>query len=345
MSDEDDDAPEEEVEEGAAWLATFADLMSLLMCFFVLLLSFSEMDLEKYRQIAGSLRMAFGVQRVVEAPEPPKGTSVIAQEFSPGRPDPTALKIMRQQGNDQARKRVNIVASIERQLDTQLEKLREALSMEIEQGRVEVVRTDDEVVVRISESESFASGSAKLRTKFYATLDKIAEAMASTTGRLIVAGHTDDVPISTEVYPSNWVLSSARAASVVHYFADSTLFDGNQIEIRAYADTRPLKDNDTRENRAVNRRVEVIVSHADYLQGLRQIEMPGPLPPGVEPPLGPEEEPTAAAAQPIYGTSPRPANPVSSMLPGYGNDFSFDNPVEAPEMDYVPAGPDMENTR
>jgi len=65
MSDQDDDAPEEEVEEGApAWLATFADLMSLLMCFFVLLLSFSEMDIQKYKQVAGSMKFAFGVQPV-----------------------------------------------------------------------------------------------------------------------------------------------------------------------------------------------------------------------------------------------------------------------------------------
>ena len=79
------------------WLATFADLMSLLMCFFVLLLSFSVIDAQKYKQIAGSMRMAFGVQRDVEVQEPPKGVSIIAQEFSPSMSEPTPLNVVQQQ--------------------------------------------------------------------------------------------------------------------------------------------------------------------------------------------------------------------------------------------------------
>ncbi|MCH1920475.1 flagellar motor protein MotB [Shewanella sp. A3A] len=83
-----------------AWLATFADLMSLLMCFFVLLLAFSEMDVLKFKQIAGSMKYAFGVQNKVEVKDIPKGTSVIALEFRPGRPDPTPIEIINQQTNE-----------------------------------------------------------------------------------------------------------------------------------------------------------------------------------------------------------------------------------------------------
>jgi len=79
-----------------AWVMTFADLMSLLMCFFVLLLSFSEMDVSKYKEMAGSMKMAFGVQRDIKVREPPKGINVIAREFSPGRPEPTQLNVIRQ---------------------------------------------------------------------------------------------------------------------------------------------------------------------------------------------------------------------------------------------------------
>ena len=86
MSDEEESECPECVEGLPAYMGTFADLMSLLMCFFVLLLSFSEMDVIKFKQIAGSLKLAFGVQREVEADSIPMGTSVIAQEFSPGRP-------------------------------------------------------------------------------------------------------------------------------------------------------------------------------------------------------------------------------------------------------------------
>ena len=99
MSDE--AAPKKEESTGApAWVMTFADLMSLLMCFFVLLLSFSEMDLQKYKQVAGSMKNAFGVQREIKSMAMPKGTSVIAQEFSPGRPSPTPLNVIRQNSID-----------------------------------------------------------------------------------------------------------------------------------------------------------------------------------------------------------------------------------------------------
>ncbi|MBF8999745.1 MULTISPECIES: flagellar motor protein MotB [Vibrio] len=82
------------------WMGTFADLMSLLMCFFVLLLSFSEMDVLKFKQIAGSMKFAFGVQNKLEVKDIPKGTSIIAQEFRPGRPEPTPIDVIMQQTID-----------------------------------------------------------------------------------------------------------------------------------------------------------------------------------------------------------------------------------------------------
>ena len=94
----------EESKPGAPmWMATFADLMSLLMCFFVLLLSFSEMDVQKYKQIAGSMKSAFGVQQQVKVEDIPKGTSIIAQEFSPGKPDPSPVDTIQQVTADTTR--------------------------------------------------------------------------------------------------------------------------------------------------------------------------------------------------------------------------------------------------
>jgi flagellar motor protein MotB len=92
-----DQAPAEVVEEGLpGWVMTFADLMSLLMCFFVLLLAFSELDVSKYKEMAGSMKNAFGVQRDIQVKEPPKGINIIAREFSPGRPEPTTMNVIRQ---------------------------------------------------------------------------------------------------------------------------------------------------------------------------------------------------------------------------------------------------------
>lgn len=263
MSD-DDQAPEEEPEEEAAWLATFADLMSLLMCFFVLLLSFSEMDIQKYRAIAGSMSAAFGVQREFEAPDPPKGTSVIAQEFSPGVPQPSPIRLMQSVDTDDSP-----VEKVRRQQLRSMNALSAALRSEISRNLVQVNRINGEIVVRIQESQSFKSGSASLRPTIYPILDRIVEALEETSGRLVVGGHTDDVPISTTAYPSNWVLSSARAANVVHHLATSNQLGGKQVEIRAYGDTRPLADNNTAENRAANRRVEIIISPESPLAELQ----------------------------------------------------------------------------
>lgn len=258
------DVPEEEVEEGApAWLATFADLMSLLMCFFVLLLSFSEIDLEKYKQVAGSMKAAFGVQREVVADEIPKAESVVMQEFSPGRPEPTPIKTVRQQTSSDRMPVPRLAAAVEaekarlRELE---ERLANALGEEIEAGVVELMAEDYGVRLRIRDEDAFPSGSAMLQPAFVPVLDKLAGALDEEGAHIVVSGHTDDVPIATENYPSNWVLSSARAASVVHHLAKARLADPQRIEIRAYGDTRPLVDNDTPSNRAKNRRVEIDVA-------------------------------------------------------------------------------------
>ena len=267
MSDAEQSAPEEEEEE-QAWLATFADLMSLLMCFFVLLLSFSEMDIQKYRQIAGSLRKAFGVQREMVLREPPKASSFIQSEFTPGRPIPSPIKVIRSVRDNEARR---LLTKGKRDQKLSFEALNTALREEVDKNQVEIKIINGEIVIRIQESESFRSGSASLRPTIYPILDRIIESVENTSGRLVVGGHTDNIPISTSAYPSNWVLSSARAANVVHHLATSSQFGAKQAEIRAYADTRPLVPNDTPENRAANRRVEVIVSPEYPLAELEKV--------------------------------------------------------------------------
>ena len=100
MDDQVPAAGGDEEEGGGGWIMTFADLISLLMCFFVLLLSFAEMDLNKFKAISGSLKLAFGVQREIKADAIPMGTSIIAQEFSPAQPQPTSINEVRQSTTD-----------------------------------------------------------------------------------------------------------------------------------------------------------------------------------------------------------------------------------------------------
>ena len=259
----DDDNECEECEAGApAWMATFADLMSLLMCFFVLLLSFSEMDIQKYKQVAGSMKFAFGVQRKVEADTIPRGTSVIKQEFSPGTPSPSAIPVMKQQTQDDSRDELRVNASVSPEIEELLVKIEEGMKKEIDEEVVEVVLLSDSVMLRIRESDAFPSGSAQMQSGFLPVLDKLETLLdeEQADSRIIVSGHTDNVPISTSLYPSNWVLSAARAATVVHYLSEVRTIDPARIEIRAFADTQPVADNDTPENRARNRRIEINIS-------------------------------------------------------------------------------------
>jgi len=251
-----------------AWLATFADLMSLLMCFFVLLLAFSEMDALKFKQLAGSMSQAFGVQRDVKTKEIPKGTSIIAKEFTPGRPTPTALKVMRQHTTDDRKKNLDFRKGPEKSdksgekspAEKRLEKLKKALKDQIAAGSIEVSGDNQRTIIRIREKGSFSSGSATLNRRFKPVLKRIADAIEKTPGKIHISGHTDNIPISTFKFRSNWELSSARAVSILdHILQVNKKIPNNRIVIQGYADTIPLVPNSTPKNRATNRRVEIEV--------------------------------------------------------------------------------------
>ncbi len=292
MSDEEDEAP-----PGAPmWMATFADLMSLLMCFFVLILSFSEMDVIKYKQIADSMRDAFGVQQQFEFDSIPKGTSVVATEFSPGRPDPTPLDVVQQQTTNQdlnslqqgtpdvenpdaqdVRDQVKQeIARLIEETEDDADKLRELLKPEIEAGQIDVENENRTIVIRIREKGSFPSGSAILDIGFFGVLDRITESLNDIDGKISVEGHTDSIPISTAAYASNWDLSAARAVSVANQMLASVGLPPERLTVSGFADTRPQASNADWEGRAQNRRVEIVVkqpieaTEGDLLNQLRQ---------------------------------------------------------------------------
>lgn len=290
-----------------AWVMTFADLMTLLMCFFVLLLSFSEMDAAKYKQVAGSMKFAFGVQREIKVMESPKGVSIIAKEFAPGKPRPTLESVLRQQTTDENRQYLELLdpreiakleemgglekllrgdgpggpgagadgaggsgagaadgvdargISAQQAARIQAAMLSIALEQEIDEGLLEIETHDEGVLVRVREQGSFPSGSADLARAFLPVLDKIVLALISEESRLVVSGHSDDIPIATGRYPSNWMLSAARATSVVQAFVNTSRIEQHRMEVRAHADTMPVASNGDSLGRARNRRVEIFI--------------------------------------------------------------------------------------
>ncbi len=261
MSDEEPPKPEE---RGIpAWVMTFADLMTLLMCFFVLLLSFSEMDAAKFKELSGSMKDAFGVQTEVKARTIPKGTSVIAREFSPGKPEPTSINSVRQFTIDTSKNTLDAVSRERRdKKDTaeQARRLRLALQKEIRNGDIAVETEGMKVVIRILEKASFDSGDSEVKGPFVPVLRNIARLLDDNNGSIVVSGHTDDIPISNERFRSNWELSTSRAVSVAHVLLSASNIADDRFVVTGHAATRPIAENDSAENRAKNRRVDISIS-------------------------------------------------------------------------------------
>lgn len=224
-------------EEGAPqWVVTFGDLMSLLMCFFVLLLSFSEMDRKKYKVVSGSMRNAFGIQRKKPVFESPKGQKMISKEFEQA--------IIQTKIED-------AVKPIQEELDNEYKKLKEFVEIEID---------EDKVTIRMMGEATFDTGMANLRAEFRPLLVKIGEVLSKTRGEIIIAGHTDNVPLSGGQYGSNLGLSMARAGSVAEFLLGLKSIDPRRLSTMGFGEYRPLASNDNARGRQKNRRVEIIVS-------------------------------------------------------------------------------------
>jgi len=264
---------------------------------------FSEMDKNIYKELAGSLKEAFGVQREIKAKETPRGINIIAREFSPGRPKPTVHNEIRQmttqeskmfavftdaskEGQEnQSRKSEDVedksfnamreenesagntevseedLAMINR-IKQDSEELRKALDKEIEQGLIDMEVTDQRIILMVREKGSFLSGSADLIAPFKVMVNKISEVFSDFDGIIIVSGHTDNVPIKTYRFRSNWELSSSRAVSVIHELIKNKVLKNKRFEIAAFADTMPVDSNDTALGRAKNRRVEIMMDYS-----------------------------------------------------------------------------------
>lgn len=290
------------------WMATFADLMSLLLCFFVLLLSFSEMDVLKFKQIAGSMKFAFGVQSMLEVKDIPKGTSVIAQEFTPGRPDPTPIEVIMQQTIEMTKAKLDFqegessrsggedndaqnkamspeeFVKAESESDAEKEKQKDAASTasslsdsgaasghslakkiakelraEIETSVIEIESLGQQLIIRIREKGSFPAGSAFLQPRFRPVIRKVANVLVDVPGEIKISGHTDNDPVQSELYRSNWDLSAQRAVSVAHEMLTVPAMRDKKLVVVGYAGSKPITPGKTISERRRNRRVEIMI--------------------------------------------------------------------------------------
>jgi len=211
------------------WVMTYGDMMSLLLTFFVLIVSFSSMQETKFNQAAASLADAFGV---MSSPE-----SVI--EFN--------TPIVPSHSPSEDAEVLYEVRSVEKLL------LDEGL-----EDQVSVKVSDDGVLFSINAPFMFTSGGASLKNEPKEVLNKLAGFFSKYPYKIKVQGHTDSVPINSNKFPSNWELSASRAVSVARYFQGQGI-PPEQIEATGYGEHHPIADNETAEGREKNRRVEIFL--------------------------------------------------------------------------------------
>ena len=233
-----ENGPPADEEKGAPmWVVTFGDLMSLLLCFFVLMLSFSEMDRKKYRVISGSMKNAFGIQRKMPKFESPKGVRMIAKEFDQAIVLPE-IKEYAESG-------------LKREIDEAFPKIPDA---------VEIEENGSQITIRMLGEASFDTGRADLHPQFIPLLNRIGQLLEKTSGEIVIAGHTDNVPVQGGRYRTNMGLSAARATAIAEYLLTRTKIDPKRISTMGCGEHRPLMPNVTTEARRRNRRVEIILT-------------------------------------------------------------------------------------
>lgn len=220
------------------WMTTFGDLMSLLLCFFVLLLSFSEMDRQKYKQVAGSMEKAFGMQRKNNVSESPRhGLKIIAKDF------------------DQQAIATRIKEFIGKELEENFDELYGSIANDIE-----IEAEKDQITIRLMGESTFDSGKAEIRSELAPMILRIGQILAKEArGDIIISGHTDNVPVRGGPFQSNLKLSIARAATVAQFLLDHTAIDPTHVSTMGFGEYRPIADNRTDAGRRKNRRVEIIV--------------------------------------------------------------------------------------
>lgn len=254
-----------------AWMVTFADLATLLLTFFILLLSFAELDAEKYKAMANSLALAFGSANLVSG-EIGGSPLTLIEADTVSLPEPTDSLELEPQFIDE-RSSTGPVTVPEGVIELATRMIRE-LEQEVADNTLNVSYDEHQVVIRFSEAATFRSGEAEIKPEMIPIIERVVKVLSYCTGDVLVSGHTDDRPISSSRFRSNWDLSAARAVSVVHELVLNHQVPADRVIAAGRAETRPLVPNDTPEHRAMNRRVEIAIRNPECSESVPTRELP-----------------------------------------------------------------------
>lgn len=233
------------------WLVSYADFITLLFAFFVVMYALSSVNEGKYRVLSNSMTAAFrNASDNSQNPQP-----VVLTPPIPGIPrlNPAArqAEAARQAAEAEKQERRDKMRKI-------AEEVLQVMAPLIDEGKVRIVENGRGVTIEISDSVLFALGQAELTPLSAQAMRAIAQVLAPTDFPVTIEGHTDNAPINTLQFPSNWELSALRATTVLRLFAASGIAPERLTAI-GYADTRPVEANTSTEGRARNRRVSILI--------------------------------------------------------------------------------------
>jgi chemotaxis protein MotB len=225
---------EGEHDNSERWLLTYSDLITLMMAFFVILFAMASVDVNKFKQLAASLNMAFNVGKASG------GTNMLTDFSGAGlKPDATGTE------NSDFKRIINSVNDY-----TAEKKISQSVhTMVDERG----------LVINLADTLLFDSGRAELSTDAMLLLEKLAEILEPGNRLIRVEGHTDNMPISTARYQSNWQLSTDRATNVIMFWITKHPDLNSRLSAAGYGEFHPVASNDKQEDRARNRRVDIVV--------------------------------------------------------------------------------------
>lgn len=237
---------EEEHDNHERWLVSYADFITLLFAFFVVMYALSTVNEGKYRVLSDSMVTAFRNVEVNSATSLP----IIVTPPIPLQKQNAAAKAQDAVKQKQREK----MRSVAKDLLTVMAPL-------IEQGKVRVIETSRGVTIEINDSILFSPGQALLQPPLIKAMRAVADVLAPTEFPITIEGHTDNVPIKTPQFPSNWELSAVRATTVLRLFVDSGV-EAERLTAIGYADTRPVEPNVLADGRTRNRRVTILIDSA-----------------------------------------------------------------------------------
>ena len=240
---------DEHVDNHERWLVSYADFITLLFAFFIVMYAVSSVNEGKYRVLSSSLVSAF---------KNDNSTPSQSTEFSPisiqQSNQADSIKLIDNPGIMRTKK--------QEKMKSMAKNILHALEPLVKDGQVRVAQSSLGITVEINASVLFSPGQAKLADSSSLTLQAVAHVIKGHEHEIHVEGHTDNLPIHTENFPSNWELSSARASSVIRLFIENGV-EAHRLTAIGYGENRPIETNETPEGRKRNRRVTVMILSTD----------------------------------------------------------------------------------